>query len=79
MAELKRLSTTSQKATATPKLTSRLTFGEGFYFGLGLWTASFVFSFVIIPALICAAFIVLSILGISAGQILSHATPTPIH
>lgn len=44
-----------------------LRFREGWFFGMGFFTAAFVFSFVIVPAIGCMAFIALSILGISLG------------
>lgn len=62
MTELKRLSP-AKKARA-------LDFSDGMYFGMGFWAAGFVFSFIIVPAMICAAFIVLSVLGTSLAELL---------
>lgn len=42
---------------------SVLTYRDGWNFGIGFFFAAFVFSFVIVPAIICMALSLLSILG----------------
>ena len=42
---------------------NRLTFTEGFNFGLGFFSAALVFSVIIVPALACGAFFILSAIG----------------
>jgi hypothetical protein len=67
--ELKKLNT---GATVQPKkITDRkdFTFSNGVNFGLGLATGFFIFSVVILPALTCAAFMILTMLGVSLGQL----------
>lgn len=50
--------------TAKPE-SKRVTFSDGFRFGLGFWAAAFVFSFIIIPAIFCTLFLLISVAGLS--------------
>lgn len=47
-----------------------LNFRQGFNFGLGFWTAAFIFSFIIVPAMFCSIVILLSVFGSALGGIL---------
>ena len=57
------------KAVKTKK-TGELNFRQGFNFGLGFWTAAFIFSFVIVPAMFCSIVILLSVFGSALGGVL---------
>ena len=72
---LKRLSeqnVSPTKPPLSPTLSSPpspLTFKDGWNFGLGFFTAAFIFSFVIIPTVSCMMFLALTIFGASLAGI----------
>ena len=50
---------------------TKVSIGDGFKFGLGFTLGSFVASVVILPALGCMGFIVLSLVGGSLGALMN--------
>lgn len=77
MTELKRLSSaadlpTKEELKSRPKVPRNKTeFSavNGLYFGIGFWLAWGFVSLIVIPVFICVAFIALSVLGISMGNL----------
>ena len=74
MATLKRLAQQLPEARPVPGKPGRIgaSFTDGLNFGLGFWTAGFIFSFVIVPAAVCLVLIILSALGGGALQSLGN-------
>ena len=67
MTTLKKL---SDRTAPPPK--KFLTFTDGLNFGLGFFTAAFIFSFIIVPTVICMAAVAISVVGGSALQSLGN-------
>lgn len=77
MTELKRLPRAADLPTKeelanrpkAPRNKMELSVTNGLYFGIGFWIAWGFVSLVVIPVFICVAFIALSVLGISLGNL----------
>lgn len=67
--ELKKLNASTARPAIKPFDRKDFNFTNGFNFGFGLAAAFFVFSVVVVPMLICAGFVILSMLGISLGNL----------
>ncbi len=64
MATLKRLAhQLPEGRAAQAKNKIGATFTDGLNFGLGFWTAGFIFSFVIVPSAVCLVIIIVSVIG----------------
>jgi hypothetical protein len=56
-------------------MTTKPTVGDGFKFGLGFTLGSFVASVIILPALACLGFVVMTVLGGTLGALLNSVGP----
>lgn len=62
---------TTQDKSKTGTLWVNFKAVQGFYFGLGFWLAWAAVTIVILPVLMCGAFFVLSLFGMSLGALVA--------